>query len=607
MPEPETALRLEVMPEEPAVPVTPDLRNSLLSHPVVRAEFANADLWIVRLDAVEKEGDDEPRFHALLADMAGSSVVEADGGLWNPESVAMWSTGRHRLPNDEEHAWALGLVRNDPAVAAGIDAGEIEPYLPLPPLASTVDPSGAIVRAVTVGLREAGGDRAGGPRHRLMAVHSSEGDVAELEAFTGEEDGAADGPGPGSAPNLASHARVKVWRGEELLWELVVVRAPDSSGSNGSGVELRHVDYQGVRVLQRAHVPIVTVDYGGTEAARMWLTEEAGFEAEPAEAEPAGGSAGEATVEAAATGSAGVPEDPVPGYRVCASAPRTIADRGEGGGGFRGVALFLDQEGGELVVLSQLQAGWQRYVSEWRLLADGTIRPRMRFAAVRNPRTGRPHTHHAYWRLDFDIARADDNLVQELNEPNLPGHLAPAHTFRYETSRTREQDRRRSWRVKTVRSPHGYAIEPGPHDGTADPHSYGAGDVWIVAYHADEMDDGEGVSTHPYRSRAQLDRLVSGEVVERADIVMWYAAHATGEGGPAVGPDLVPFNWRARVDRAAYEPLVPPSIKGPDDDDDDDEDEDEDDEDDGSGRDGSGHDDSAGGEPPAPPVDFPIA
>ena len=45
------------------------------------------------------------------------------------------------------------------------------------------------------------------------------------------------------------------------------------------------------------------------------------------------------------------------------------------GGGYRGVALWAD--GDEVVVVSQLEAGPFRYVNEWRLGADGTIRPRL--------------------------------------------------------------------------------------------------------------------------------------------------------------------------------------------------------------------------------------
>ena len=41
-------------------------------------------------------------------------------------------------------------------------------------------------------------------------------------------------------------------------------------------------------------------------------------------------------------------------------------------------------QGLEVVLVSEMQAGWYRYVSEWRLHANGTIRPRFGFLAVQS-------------------------------------------------------------------------------------------------------------------------------------------------------------------------------------------------------------------------------
>lgn len=554
------ALRIEVTEEPLRAEIGPELRKALLGHPVVKSRYPHADLWVVGLDVLDKAtGDGEEvnsPFRAVLANMNGSEVVEAEGRLWELDDLAIIPTSRPRLPNDEEHGWALDLVRRgDPDLARRIDAGEVEPYRPMPPLASMVDADGSVVRAITVGLREVGED--GAARHRVVAVRASDGEV--LTEGPGLRDGEGRDCGlphgrEGETPDPAEGAqqsRVRVWRGEELLWDLVVVRPAASSGASGAGVELRSVDYQGVRVLARANVPVLNVAFESGAATRDWLNEESAFEAEG--------------------------EDVLAGFRVCAAPPRTVVDMGQGGGGFRGVALWLDGE--ELVVLSQLQAGWYRYVSEWRLAADGTIRPRLGLAAVRNPATCEPHTHHAYWRLDFDLVGPEQNQVQERNEPTLPGQLAPWHTIRYETQRSRDPDRSRSWRVRTVKSPHGYAIVPGPHDGTAD--AFGAGDVWVVVQHPEELDDGEGFTTDPARARAHIDGFVSGELVEREDVVLWYAAHVRHEGhegdlsGAPVGPELQPFNWRPRVEREPYGMLEPP-VHDREDDDDDYEDDDED-------------------------------
>ena len=50
-----------------------------------------------------------------------------------------------------------------------------------------------------------------------------------------------------------------VKQGSTTVWKFLVVRPAASSGTNGSGVELRYVDYRGKRLLYRAHVPILNV------------------------------------------------------------------------------------------------------------------------------------------------------------------------------------------------------------------------------------------------------------------------------------------------------------------------------------------------------------
>jgi hypothetical protein len=537
------ALRLEVEPEPLAAELGPELRSALLAHPVVRAQYPNADLWVVGVDPLDKGDEPNGRFRAILADMAGNDVLEAEGRPWDIEELVVWPTARARLPTPEEHEWAVGVLAGDPVLGPRLAAGQVEAYRPVPPLANVQEADGTVDRAVTVGLRET--DDEGAVRHRLVAVRAADGEVVDDRVpapdpavpEAGEPLGTPSTPPGGPAGD--AQARVRVWRGDELLWDLVVVRPSASSGANGAGVELRHVDFQRVRVLHRAHLPIATVAYaGGTPclAARLWLNEEAGFEADG--------------------------DEPVPGFRVASTPPSTL-----GGGDFRGVALWLD--GDALRVVSEVEAGWHRYAFEWALHADGSIRPRLRLGATRNPCTGSPHTHHAYWRFDFDVDVADLNLVQEHNDPTLPGQLAPWHTIRYELRRMRDPARQRQWRVRTVRSAHGYTIVPGPADGTAD--AFGAGDVWVLAHRPEEVDDGVGVTTDPALARAGLDRFVSGELVERRDIVLWYAAHADGETAPAaagagsgLGPDLQPFNWKPPVERGPYVPIAPPPQPDPD-------------------------------------------
>ena len=102
--------------------------------------------------------------------------------------------------------------------------------------------------------------------------------------------------------------------------------------------------------------------------------------------------------------------------------------------------------GSELV--SELEAGWYRYVSEWRLHADGTIRPRFGFDATCSSCVCFRHHHHVYWRLDFDIQSAGNNLIQEFNDPPIVS-WANWHTMPYEVRRLRSASHKRRWRVAT--------------------------------------------------------------------------------------------------------------------------------------------------------------
>lgn len=67
-----------------------------------------------------------------------------------------------------------------------------------------------------------------------------------------------------------------VIRGGQTLWRFLAVRPAASSGTNGSGVELRFVDHKGKRVLYRAHVPILNVYYDANACGpyRDWQYQE---------------------------------------------------------------------------------------------------------------------------------------------------------------------------------------------------------------------------------------------------------------------------------------------------------------------------------------------
>ncbi len=123
------------------------------------------------------------------------------------------------------------------------------------------------------------------------------------------------------------------------------------------------------------------------------------------------------------------------------------------------MAIYV--QGLEVVLVSEMEAGWYRYISEWRLHANGTIRPRFGFSAVQDSCVCNIHHHHPYWRFDFDIRTAGNNRVREYNDPPLVGR-SNWHTKSFEIRRPRDPARKRKWRVENNVTGEGYDIIPGP-------------------------------------------------------------------------------------------------------------------------------------------------
>jgi hypothetical protein len=318
---------------------------------------------------------------------------------------------------------------------------------------------------------------------------------------------------------------VTVKQGNTTVWKFLLVRPAASSGTNGSGVELRYVDYRGKRLLYRAHVPILNVKYDNNACGpyRDWQDQEGMIQADGS--------------------------DVAPGFRLCPTPAKTILDTGSDTGNYLGVAIYV--QGQEVVLVSEMEAGWYRYISRWRLHANGTIRPRFGFSAVSSSCVCNVHHHHVYWRFDFDVRTAGNNVVREFNDPPLVGS-SKWHDKNYEIRRDRNPARKRKWRVKNKSTGEAYDIIPGASDGvaTASPDwPFPRGDVWIVRYHGSEIDDGVAATGPPYE--AGLDAWVNGEPINGADVVVWYGAHFThdlaheepGTFGHVVGPDLKLVKW----------------------------------------------------------------
>ena len=443
------------------------------------------------------------------------------------------------LPNREEFEDAIKILEErEPDIGNAIRNNILRAYRPMPPLINEEKPDGSIERTLAVGLLpkfDANSSSSSSSsstlqyQHEIVGVNMISQTVRRFESRAPTNSRADAAPSVCGAPNAsqpttprgtAGQVKVTVRQGGKEIWSFIATRPAASSGTNGSGIELQYVNYRGKRVLRRANAPILNVQYASDACGpyRDWQWEES-------------------MIEATGTDIAST------GFRQCPNPATTILDSGTDTGNFLGVGVYVD--GQEVVLVSEMEAGWYRYISQWRLHADGTIRPRFGFDAVNSSCVCNPHHHHVYWRLNFDVDSSKNNTVEEYNDPPLAGSSSHWHVQKYEIKRLRDPTQKRKWRIVHSATGKGYMIVPGPNDGIAD--SFGRGDIWFLLNKKTEFDDGVVAIGPPYE--ALLDNFVNHELIKNKDIVIWYAAHFThivtgGDDttGHIVGPDLVPLS-----------------------------------------------------------------
>ncbi|KAI9772738.1 MAG: hypothetical protein M1840_000333 [Geoglossum simile] len=456
-------------------------------------------------------------FQATVYDYTRGRVIFPKGILPDIFSSNIAEANIQPLPSLEEVTEAARI--------AGIRSGVSEnPRLYMPPYIAHDFPNGTSHRLLHLAINS------NRESSQLTYVNMNNGSTqfitvhrAACQAPADSNQASVNTKTPGTADLVISQKGIP-------LWTFEITRPSSSSGMNGAGIELRNVKYKGKSVLYQASVPILNVEYEDKTTPdlcgpyyRDWQNSEYPLNCPSA-------------------------RDFTPWLRLCKTPATTIVDPPfTDGGDFTGVAVSI--EGQEVVLKSQMIAGWYRYTSEWRFDVDGTLRPRWGFGGVLSGSNCvcHVHHHHVYWRLDFDIVSAGNNLVREFNDPPIfPG--TNYHNKVYEVRREKDPGHNRHWEVSNTRWGETYALIPGPHDGVAD--NFGVGDMWALKYHPGEIDDGVGF-TSTVEARANIDKFKNGEVVEDQDVVIWYAAHFKHnqgheqglEQGHVVGPEIRPLRW----------------------------------------------------------------
>ena len=536
----EGELKLKIEPRGPDQSRIDGVARALANHPSVQEFLGKTRNRMLSFELIEPEAEAKPArpapapnlYSATFYDYTNNRAIVVDGDLDQPRRVKVSESGHQPLPSNQEFEEAVKILSKDPTFATAIREQQLQPSPAMPPVIDLESPDGRSERAISIELLPLNP----GARHEIVGVNLVKQTVVRFEGRA-PRGAVAHNPICGlpyvqqATANRgdAGQVWVTVSQGGTVLWKFLAVRPAASSGTRASGVELRFVDYRGKRVLYRAHVPILNVHYDNNACGpyRDWQWQEGMIQAN------------------------GV--DVAPGFRLCNAPATTILDTGSDAGNFLGVAIYV--QGQEVVLVSELEASWYRYISEWRLHANGNIRPRFGFSARTNSCVCNVHHHHPYWRFDFDIRTAGHNRVREFNDPPLIGK-SNWHTKTFEIRRPRDPARKRKWRVENTATGEGYDIIPGPDDGvaTASPDwPYPRGDVWILRYHGNELDDGVDCTTGGFGcvTEANIDSFVNGEPISDHDVVIWYAGHVThdvahekpGEFGHICGPDLKPVKW----------------------------------------------------------------
>ena len=478
------------------------------------------------------------RFRVIYYNYSTDMTLFAEGDFAGNEAISTQWVSAVPGVGDEEIKAAYRIAEQDAAFSALRRSKKIEFYEAMPPT-TVVDGE----RLVNIGIRnpETGDNQIVGVSFKNDKLIRYANNAPPTSAATPEACGIVNSGQGSSGAGLAGQATLTV--NEEgtgtTLWQMLIVRPSASSGAalERSGLEIRDVRYRGKSVLKRGHVPVLNVQYiNSCGPFRDWQYSEGFFDA------PAAGSTELTT-----------------GIRLLAAgqvATTSVETRNDTGN-FQGVAIYQQDAGfgPEIVLVTEMNAGWYRYVMEWRFSTDGTIRPRYGFGSVTDSCVCVQRTHHVYWRFDFDIV-SSLNRVYQLGRGRKFLKLIDTEAMLFKSV-----PKNRSLLIQNSAGNEAYQLVPGSNDGAVlnavgdlvD--SFGVGDFWVTQFKGTpaaptEIDD-PNTST-----AANISAFLTSESVLDQDIVVWYGAHQTRSddlsrpaspevitGTHIVGPVLRPVRW----------------------------------------------------------------
>jgi hypothetical protein len=367
----------------------------------------------------------------------------------------------------------------------------------------------------------------------------------------------------GATPNCTAPARLIQFPTGSPVWEFCLLTPQQSSGNDGSGIEIRDAYYKGHKVFKRAHNPVLNVKYVSGSPCfcyRDWIDQEQKFQIVTAISNP---NPLNCPTTECGSGGGNYAESIVPVVTVCSNGG-SHGDVPPGGqSGFKGVAG--ERLSDRLILTTQIAAGWYRYFISWTFYTDGKIEPRFGYAGLSNSCVGCcGHRHHTYWRFDFDIDDPNNDLV---GAP--PGPSGPRPAIQFENMRNLpDAVKMPPFAVYDSVSLRGYSVVPGQENldspvgsppSEAGPfwqgvqYPFDVTDSFMFEYHESggvplEINDNVGLSQCALTTTF-LDFDNNETLNDNGDVVLWYRGGAFHAGGDLdacakVGPTLYPLgNW----------------------------------------------------------------
>lgn len=543
----EKKLNIRVLPWGPSQADVDQARARVEANEQVRRELSGSKFREVGFEYIysgsaSKTGASAPPsgFRVVYYNYSTDLALYVEGDFAGREPLTSYWVNAVPGIGDAEIRAAYALMEQDAEIGMLRKSKRVEFYEAMPP---TTVVNGE--RLVNIGILDpnTGDNRIVGVSFKNNKVHRYENNAPPTSAATPDSCGIPSAGQGSSGAGVAGQFTLTVNEqgGSSPLWEMLIIRPSSSSGAQfeRSGLEIRDVKYRGKSVLKRGHVPILNVKYvNSCGPFRDWQYAEGFFNAPEAGA-----------------------QNPAPGMRILApgEVATTAIETRNDTGNFQGVAIYTQDVGfgTEVVMVTEMNAGWYRYIMEWRFATDGTIRPRFGFGSIADSCVCIQRTHHVYWRLDFDVV-GSNNRAYLMERGRRFQRLIDTETQFYKRSQLS-----RSIMIQNSAGSEAYQIVPGTNDGTVIDalgnvtDAFGGGDFWLMQFKGTpaaptELDDPDGAS-YP---AANLTPWINGESLVDQDLVLWYAGHQVRvddssrldtpnviTGAHILGPVLRPIRW----------------------------------------------------------------